>query len=120
MNALCALRGARNLSVAALLPAALILSGCSGEPSASQVEKAVLESYAKEAIALRQVSGSMANRLIPELHGVRKLACNKLNDASYACDVELEMTAPGASQRSKGPTNVTVVKTSDGWVAKPK
>ncbi len=103
--------------MALLVAAAGLLSACSGEPSSNEVAKAVKENYAKESIALRQVSGSMANRLLPELHEVRKLACTKVTDASFKCDVELEVTAPGASQRTKGPGTVTMIKGSGGWVA---
>ena len=55
------------------------------------------------------------NRLLPQLHSARKLACTKLTDASFKCDVELEVTAPGAAQRSKAPANFTFTKRSERW-----
>ena len=38
-----------------------------------------------------------------------------VTDASFKCDVELEVTAPGAAQRSKAPANFTFTKGSEGW-----
>lgn len=98
----------------ALLVVGLLLAGCSGEPSSDEVAKAVEKSYATESAALQKISGSMANRLLPQLHSARKLACTKISDASFKCDVEL-VTAPGATQRSKAPANFTFTKGSDGW-----
>ena len=116
MKGFRARRTARNSwGASALLAVGLLLAGCSGEPSSDEIAKAVEKSYATESAALQKISGSMANRLLPQLHSARKLACTKVTDASFKCDVELEVTAPGAAQRSKAPANFTFTKGSDVW-----
>lgn len=117
MNRAWAHRGAHgSWSAWALVVVGFLLTGCSGEPSSDEVAKAVQARFAADSAAIQQISGSMANRLVPQLHGARKLACSKVTDASFKCEVEVEVTAPGATARSKAPMTVTLLKGSDGWV----
>lgn len=85
------------------------LAGCSGEPSSSDIERAV-RSNVEQPIQLAKKAG-----VVMEVHQVKKVACAAAQGAAgFNCDVELDMTVPPAG-RSKGIRKVRFVKASDGW-----
>lgn len=111
--------GAR-LALTALLAlsALLCLSGCGGEPSSGDIEKAVKSFREQRSQELRQISGSASGAdSMPRFHGAKKLGCtNAQGGAAYTCDVELDMTEPYGGARSKRVTQFRLVKGSDGWM----
>jgi len=97
------------VSIAGVLLAASALSGCSGEPSSTDIERAV-RSNVEHSNKQTKKAG-----LVLEVHEVRKVACAAAQgSAGFNCDIELDATVPFAG-RSKGVKQVRFVKASDGW-----
>ncbi|MGJ7917767.1 hypothetical protein ACI48D_20095 [Massilia sp. LXY-6] len=86
---------------------ATILAGCGGEPSQHDIETAVAKQQ-------QGVPKEMQD-LIPEVKNVKKVGCKADGDKAYVCDVEMEVTQLGKTQKGVGP--VRFVKASDGWTA---
>ncbi|MBU2285794.1 MAG: hypothetical protein KKC79_19345 [Gammaproteobacteria bacterium] len=101
---------------ALLITGAVLIAACSGEPSASDIEKAVLANAAQGAAQMAQLSRGSSKGFMPQVHGVKKMGCRKETDAAYQCDVELDLTPPQGT-RGKVPMGMRFVKGSDGWVA---
>lgn len=99
------------LTIVALVSLAAVLTGCSGEPSAGDIDKTV-HNYMNESQAQMQKLTGTKNSL-GEIHDVKKLACKSDTDVSWRCDVELDMTQFG--NRKKVPASFRFVKGSDGW-----
>ncbi len=98
--------------------AAAALSGCSGEPSSSDIEKLV-ETEIKPAAELQaqmmtRAIGGTAAHFKPKLSDVNKIGCKADGEAAYACDVELVIeTAEGDKSKI---VPMRLVKGSSGWV----
>lgn len=97
---------------------AVLLSGCSGEPSSSDIEKLV----ETEVKPMLEIQAKTMARSIPgrgaefqaKLSDVNKIGCKADGEAAYACDVELVMeTAEGDKSRI---VTMRLVKGSSGWV----
>lgn len=98
----------------ALAFTSLVLAGCGSGPSEAEIEKifkADLENTAKQMSAMG--GAKMAKMLLPTLHGVKKLGCEK-DGPGYLCDLELDVEQDG--QRTKGAAKQRFIKGSDGWV----
>lgn len=81
---------------------AINLSGCSGGPSESDIDKAIRTLNSKAFIAA-------------EIHSVKKLGCQAADGAGgYTCNVEIEAKNPFTGVQ-KGVRNIRFVKGSDGW-----
>lgn len=102
----------------------LLLSGCLGEPSETDLRSAVEKSLHQESAALNKAGEALgeAGKTLTdmltgkELHGVRKIGCVSAQNApGYVCDVELDMTVPVAG-RSRETISARFVKGPDGWV----
>ena len=82
------------LALAALL-ALLALTGCGGEPSSGDIEKAVTSHREKRAQDLRQMSGSASGSdMMPKFHGAKKLGCTNAQGDSLDCQVEYRPNKP--------------------------
>jgi len=86
---------------------ACILVGCGGEPSQHDIETAV----AKQ----QQGIPKEMQDLIPQVKNVKKVGCKADGDKAYICDVEMEVSQLGKTQKGVGP--VRFIKASDGWAA---
>ena len=99
---------------------ALLLAGCSSEPSNSDIEKAVQASVQQSQEAMGKLAGSnpqaadMAKAFQAKVHSVNKIGCKSDGDKAYKCDVELDMET-GLTGRKKQTVPVRMVKGSEGW-----
>jgi hypothetical protein len=97
------------ISIAAVLLAASTLSGCSGEPSSADIDRAVRLNVEQSNKQTKKAG------IVLEVHEVKKVACAAAQgSAGFNCDIELDATVPIAG-RSKGVKKVRFVKASDGW-----
>jgi outer membrane murein-binding lipoprotein Lpp len=104
------------LIVSAFSVATLALTGCSGEPSSSDIEKAVKANIDQVNKQMQEMGGPLGNKMQTEVHEIKKIGCAKAEDnAGYNCDVEMDMTAPMIG-RNKSVGKLRLVKGSDGWV----
>ena len=105
---------ARSTALRILLAASVaLLSACSGEPSSSDVEKAVSANAAQGSAQMEQLSRGSSRAFMPQVHGIKKLGCRAETGTAYVCDIELDMTSQGV--RGKVPTSMRFVKGSEGW-----
>lgn len=109
------------LSVAAIFILTLLIniaySSVSGEPSSSDIYKAVKTKVDQENQEMKQVSGDDSYAKV--LHEVKKVGCSAAQDPSgYNCDIEidLESTLPlFGHRRSKKVVQFLFVNGSEGW-----
>lgn len=96
-----------------------LLTACSGEPSDSDIKNAVTRQMQAEADAVKKFGGSQAagmmKDMMPDIKSVKKIGCKADGDKAYKCDVELEVTQMGNT--NKGVAPMRFVKGSDGWMA---
>ena len=101
----------RGFAVVSLALLGVTLAGCSGEPSAGDIDKTVRTYMSQSHAQMQKISGSKSS--LGEIHDVKKLGCKPDTDVSWKCDVELDMTQLG--NRTKGPAQFRFVRSSDGW-----
>lgn len=106
-------RGTRHVLLAA---GVALLAACGGEPSTSDIEKAVSTNASQGSAQIEQLSRGSSKSFMPQVHGVKKLGCRQETGAAYLCDIELDMTSP-QGLRGKVPTSMRFIKGSEGWVA---
>lgn len=95
-----------------LLPVVTIgLSGCSNEPSASEIDKAVRQEMTNGRAQMQRLGASPS--MIGEIHNVEKLACKEETKVRYRCDIEIDLTQSG--NRVRGPASFSFIKGSNGW-----
>ena len=100
--------------------AALVLAGCSSEPSNADIEKAVQASVQQSQEAMGKLAdgnpqaAGMAKAFQAKVHSVNKIGCKSDGDKAYKCDVELDMET-GLTGRKKQTVPVRMVKGSEGW-----
>ena len=105
---------------AAVAVAAVVLAGCSSEPSNADIEKAVQASVQQSQEAMGKLAGGnpqaaeMAKAFQAKVHSVNKIGCKSDGDKAYKCDVELDMET-GLTGRKKQTVPVRMVKGSEGW-----
>lgn len=97
----------------------LAITACSSEPSDSDIKTAVGNQMKAEAKAMAEMLGSRAGReeeeLLKNIKNMKKIGCKADGDNAYKCDVELEVTRSGTT--NKGVIPMRFVKGSDGWMA---
>lgn len=92
----------------------LALAGCSGEPSANDIEKLIMEDLERQNAQLQAMgAGQFSEALKASIHSVKKIACEG-EDKTYICDVEVDASAMG--MRDKSVSQMRIVKGSDGWM----
>jgi hypothetical protein len=100
--------------LAPLLVSVMALAGCSGEPSAGDVEKLIMQDLERQNAQLRSMGmGQLGEAYLPQIHSVKKIACEG-KDKVYTCDVEIDSSAMGV--RDKSVAKMRIVKSSDGWM----
>jgi len=110
------------------------LLGCSGEPDASEISKAMKESYANDSsfFSTNKLIGFMANAAgLQEikLNSADKIGCEPSGKNAYLCEVAVEYTVNstegsladlfGATGQKKSINKYRFVKTSNGWLVAP-
>lgn len=100
----------------------LLLTGCGGAPSEAEMKAALerqTEAQVESAGKLFGNTGAgVMKDMLPEINSLKKIGCQADGDKAYRCDVELEVTQFGIT--NKAPVNLRFVKASDGWsVANP-
>ena len=101
----------RGFAVISLTILGAALTGCSGEPSAGDIDKTVRNYMSQSQAQIQNFTGSKSSP--GEIHDVKKLGCKSDTDVSWRCDVEIDITQYGS--RAKGPASFRFVKGSDGW-----
>ena len=101
----------RGFAVVSLTLLTMGLAGCSGEPSAGEIDRSVRTHMSESQAQMQKLTGSKGS--LGEIHNVKKLSCRSDTDVSWKCDVELDMTQFG--NRTKGPASFRFVKGADGW-----
>lgn len=107
------------LAIVLLAAAATLLAGCSGEPSAADIEgayRAHLDTATRATAAMMGPKmAAQLKELTPQLHALKKISCAPHDDAKvYTCQVEVDMTAPMLG-RHKQVVPMVLVETADGW-----
>jgi hypothetical protein len=100
--------------------AAVLMVGCSGEPSSSEV-KALVEREIKPALEMQAMimknagalGGGKAGQGTPTLSDVKKVGCKADGESAYRCDIEL-VVVNGAESKSQV-VPMRFVKASSGW-----
>ena len=59
-------------------------------------------------------AADMAKSYLPDIKSVKKIGCKEDGDKAYKCDVEMEVTQMGKTNKEIAPFRF--VKASDGWV----
>ena len=98
---------------------AIVLTACGGAPSEGDIKAAIEKKMQDEAAAMQAFGGKksaeMLKGFMPEIKNVKKIGCKEDGEKAYKCDVEMEVTQMGAT--NKGIRPLRLVKGSDGWVA---
>jgi hypothetical protein len=99
-----------------LVLVSIVLSGCSREPSAGDVDKVVRSEFEQVNTMFRQIGGNLfGEAALTQIHEVKKLGCaSAKDDAGYNCDVEIDMSAPLVG-RSKSVASLRFIETDEGW-----
>ena len=99
--------------------ALLLLTACGGAPSEGEIKTAIEKQMGADAKAMAQMGGKQAadmfKDMMPEIKSVKKIGCKDDGEKAYKCDVELEVTRMGST--NKGIAPIRFVKGSDGWIA---
>ncbi|CAI1157942.1 Uncharacterised protein [Serratia rubidaea] len=106
----------KKIMTAGMLGMAFLLSGCSSEPSESDITKAIQESYDESNKQREELIGELAkeesNRI--SLVSARKISCSKSGDTKYSCEVEMETKMPLVGI-SKTISTLQFIKDSGKW-----
>ena len=99
--------------------ALLVLAACGGSPSEGDIKLALEKQMGADTKAMAQIGGKqgadMMKGLLPEIKSVKKIGCKEDGEKAYKCDVEMEVTQMGNT--NKGIAPIRFVKGSDGWTA---
>ncbi|MDO5898757.1 hypothetical protein [Agrobacterium sp. Azo12] len=108
---------------------ALLLVSCSGEPSASDISKALNGAIEEEQNQMKNLTAGLSAGLpgvanpVSEMMSIQitdleKIGCKESGEKAYVCDVRY--TAKGGLFGKEGrdiTTPIRMVKASDGWAA---
>lgn len=114
-----------------ILPIFFLISGCSFEPSESEIKQAVQDSYSQGVSSV--LSGKLGEVLLSsaglkdiKLLSIDKIACSKISEKSYFCEyvVEYALKAEdgslaemfGINGKKKQVSKSKFLKTSKGWM----
>jgi len=88
----------------------------SAEPTQAEVQKAVQDEMKRVSDELKKAFGSDGAKMVPTIHSVKKIACSKVNDKVFTCDIEVESTQHlPQTTRGKAASQLRLVNASDGW-----
>lgn len=106
---------------AALLASVLLLAGCSGEPSARDMEKAVAKSIQDTLDQAKQFVHALGGRNAPQVQdfggfdSFEKVSCNELQD-NRGWNCEFRFTATFNGQTETATERGRFFQTDKGWV----
>ena len=97
--------------------AALALIACSSGPSESDIQ-ALLEAQVTQTNSMLKgmVGSDMASEMQAKIHEVTLHGCDEIRDATYRCDVEVDLSVPMAG-RTTTRSSMTLTQTEAGWAA---
>ena len=97
--------------------AALALIACSSGPSESDIQ-ALLEAQVTQTNSMLKgmVGSDMASDMQAKIHEVTLHGCDEIRDATYRCDVEVDLSMPMAG-RPTTRSSMTLTQTEAGWAA---
>lgn len=103
-----------NQIVVGLVTCALIagLSGCSGAPSSSDINKLLENGISKNN---REEQNVGLNNLVVTIESIKKLGCTKSDGAEYVCDVDI-VSSSVANGKTESVSKIRFAKGSSGWV----
>lgn len=84
----------------------LLVTGCGGEPSESD-----MKSVFQKDLAVMAQNGNPG----PEILSFNKVGCKEDGENAYKCDVEMALKWPGQSPTDKNIMKYRFIKGSDGW-----
>lgn len=84
----------------------VLLTGCGGEPSESDLKTAILKNSADMA-----KHGNPG----PEILSFNKVGCKEDGENAYRCDIEMALKWPGQNPTNKNIMKFRFIKGSDGW-----
>lgn len=105
----------RAIRMSLVVAATILITACSGAPSENDLEALLQAETAKLSKMMASIGGDAAKSMTPVIHDVKINKCKKVRDDVYTCNVDVDATAPIVG-RNVDNTDLTVAKTSDGWV----
>lgn len=117
-----------------ILSMCVLLTGCGGEPSASDISKAVGESFKNDSSILSgdKLIGAMVSAAGVDdikLNSVDKIGCEPSGKNAYICEVSVEYSINskagsiadliGAGGEKRTINKYRLVSTSKGWIVAP-
>lgn len=124
----------KKLFTTSILSMCIWLTGCSGEPSGSDISKAVAESFKNDSTILSgdKLIGAMVTAAGVEdinLISVDKISCEPNGKNAYICEVSIEYRINskvgsiadllGAGGQKRTINKYRLVSTSKGWIVAP-
>lgn len=102
-----------------LVLATAALAACSDGPSEGDIQ-ALLEAEVTQANDMvNELAGAeMAAAMQTEIHDITLHGCDKVQDDTYRCDIEVDITAPMVGHKVQRST-ITLTDTDAGWTATP-
>jgi hypothetical protein len=98
-----------------LLVVAALAACASGEPTEEELERAVHGQYDAFNLETQRLMGRLAPESQFTVHSMRKIGCTqKAEPGAYRCEVEIDMTMPGAG-RITSKTAIELVDEGDAW-----
>jgi hypothetical protein len=108
---------------------ALLLASCSGEPSASDISKALNGAIEAEQNQMKSLTAGLTAGLpsgaspVSEMMSIKvtdleKIGCKESGEKAYVCDVRYTMKGGLFGDEGRAITTpIRMVKASDGWAA---
>lgn len=95
------------------------ITACGGAPSEGDIKTAIEKNMQSGAQAMQAMGGKQAAEMmkdfVPQMKNAKKIGCKEDGEKAYKCDVEVEVTQMGVT--NKGVVPIRFVKGSDGWMA---
>ena len=101
--------------------ACLLVAGCDGSPSASDIQRAYeaqiegIKSSAAQAGGNGQMARDAAAAFLPKVKSLKKIGCAADGTDAYRCDIEVTASV-GSGPEQTSAAKVRVVKGSSGWM----
>lgn len=103
------------IRLSVMLAATALVAGCSDAPSEKDIATLLQAETEKLSKMMVSIGGDALKSMTPTIHNVKINRCNKVRDEVYTCNIDVDSTAPIIG-RSVENTELTLAKTSDGWM----
>lgn len=105
----------KKIGFAGLVLSTLVLAGCSGAPSDSDIEQAMRAEHAKMVSVMAGVVGeAQAKKQSGEIHSVTKNNCAEEGNV-YICEISIDVEAPFVGRKTQD-ARVKMMKGDNGWI----